>query len=52
MYSFFPFAFKICKKCYYDPKKNFLKNINMGSKKTTEFYADFQFVDANLNKWP
>jgi hypothetical protein len=29
----FAFAFKVCNKCYYDPKKNFLKNINMGIKK-------------------
>ncbi len=29
---FFAFAFKVCKKCYYDPKIFFL-NINMGIKK-------------------
>jgi hypothetical protein len=34
---FFAFAFKVCKKCYYDPKKNFLKNIIMGIKKTQNF---------------
>ncbi len=28
-----------------------LKNINMGIKKT-QFYADFKFVDADLNKCP
>ncbi len=37
MYSFFAFAFKVCKQCYYDPKKMFLKNINMGIKKTQNF---------------
>ncbi len=34
---FFAFAFKVCKKCYYDPKKFFLKNIIMGIKKTQNF---------------
>jgi hypothetical protein len=30
--QFFAFAFKVCKKCYYDPKKFFVKNMNMGIK--------------------
>ncbi len=34
---FFAFAFKVCKKCYYDPKNFFLKNIIMGIKKTQNF---------------
>ncbi len=34
---FFAFAFKLCKKCYYDPKTFFLKNINMGTQKTQNF---------------
>jgi hypothetical protein len=34
---FFAFAFKVCKKCYYDPKKLFLENIIMGIKKTHNF---------------
>jgi hypothetical protein len=43
---------KVCKKCYYDPKKFFLdKNINMGIK-NAEFYADFKFVDAGFQKCP
>ncbi len=46
---FFAFAFKVCKKCYYDPKFFFLKNIIMGIKKT-EFYADFKLVDAGFQK--
>ncbi len=33
MYSFFTFAFKVSKKCHYDPKNFILKNINMGIKK-------------------
>jgi hypothetical protein len=33
------------------PKKYFLKNINMGIKNAI-FYADFKFVDADLNKCP
>jgi hypothetical protein len=40
MYSFFAFVFKVCKKCYFDHKKN------------AEFYADFKFIDADLNKCP
>ncbi len=35
--DFFAFAFKVCKKCYYDPKKFFLKNINMGIKNMQNF---------------
>jgi hypothetical protein len=27
--GFFAFAFKVCRKCYYDPKNFFVKNINM-----------------------
>ncbi len=34
---FFAFAFKVCKKCYYDPKKLLLENINMGNQKTQNF---------------
>ncbi len=34
---FFAFAFKVCKKCYYDPKIFFLENINMGNQKTQYF---------------
>jgi hypothetical protein len=37
MYSFFAFAIKVCKKCYYDPNIFFLKIINMGIKKTQNF---------------
>ena len=33
MYSFFAFAFKVCKKCFYDPKYCFMKNNNMGINK-------------------
>ncbi len=40
MYSFFAFTFKVCKKCYYDPKKFFLEKY--------QFYADFKFVDAGF----
>ncbi len=48
---FFAFAFKVCKKCYYDPKFFFLEYITMGIK-NAEFYADFKFVDAGFKKWP
>jgi hypothetical protein len=33
------------------PKNLSLKNINMGIK-NAEFYADFKFLDADLNKCP
>ena len=52
MYIFFAFAFKVCKKCYYDPKKFFLEKYKYGYQKNAEFYADFKFVDADLNKCP
>ncbi len=47
MYSFFAFAFKVCKNCYYDPK-----NFSIWVSKNAEFYADFKIVDADLNKCP
>ncbi len=37
MYSFFAFAFKVCKKCYYDPKKIFLEKYKSGYQKTQNF---------------
>ncbi len=37
MYSFFVFAFKVCKKCYYDPKNFFLEKYQYGYKKTQNF---------------
>ncbi len=52
MYSFFAFAFKVCKKCYYDLKKLFLEKYRYGYHKNAEFYADFKCVDADLNKCP
>jgi hypothetical protein len=47
---FFAFAFKVCKKCYYDPKKFFLEKFHYGNQKNAEFYADFKFVDAGFQK--
>jgi hypothetical protein len=41
-----------CKKCYYDPKFFFLEKYQYGYQKNAEFYADFKFVDADLNKCP
>ncbi len=40
MYSFFAFTFKVCKKCYYDPQKNYLEKY--------QFNEDFKFVDAGF----
>ncbi len=47
MYSFFAFALKVCKSCYYDPKV-FGEKYQYGHQKNEEFYADFKFVDAAL----
>jgi hypothetical protein len=49
---FFAFAFKVCKKCYYDPKKIFLGKYQYGYQKNAEFCADFKFVDAGFQKCP
>ncbi len=49
---FFAFAFKVCKKCYYDPKKIFPEKYQYGYKKNAEFYADSKFVDAGFQKCP
>ncbi len=49
---FFAFAFKVCQKCHYDPKNFFLEKYHYGYQKNAEFYADFKFVDADLNKCP
>ncbi len=50
MYNFFAFAFKVCNKCYYDPKKFFREKYHDGYQKNAEFYADFKFVDAGFQK--
>ena len=50
--DFFAFAFKVCKKCYYDPKNFFLETYQYGYQKNAEFYADFKYVNADLNKCP
>jgi hypothetical protein len=44
-------AKKYAKSAIMTAKNFFLKNINMGIK-NAEFYADFKFVDADLNKCP
>ncbi len=49
---FFAFAFKVCKKCYYDPKNFFLEKYQYGYQKNAEFCADFKFVDAGFQKCP
>ncbi len=48
----FAFAFKVFKKCYYDPKNFVLEKYQYGYQKNAEFYADFKFVDDDLNKCP
>jgi hypothetical protein len=49
---FFAYAFEVGKKCYYDQKKFFLEKYQYGYQKNAEFYADFKFVDAGLQKCP
>ncbi len=49
---FLAYAFKVCKKCYYDPKIVFLEKYQYGYKKNAEFYADLKFVDAGFQKYP
>ncbi len=50
MYSFFAFAFKAYKKCYYDPKRFFCKKYQYEYQINAEFYADYKFVDAGIQK--
>ncbi len=51
MYSFFAYAFKIYKMGYYDAKQIFLER-SIWVTKNAEFYADFKFVDGDLNECP
>jgi hypothetical protein len=44
--------FKIAKSAIMTQKKFFLEKYQYGYQKHTEFYADFKFVDADLNKCP
>jgi hypothetical protein len=43
--------FKIAKSAIMTKKKFFVK-ISIWVSKNAEFYADFKFVDADLNKFP
>jgi hypothetical protein len=43
--------FKIAKSAIMTPK-NFSEKYQYGYQKNAEFYADFKFVDADLNKCP
>jgi hypothetical protein len=54
MYSFFRICILRLQKVlqYYDPKIFFLEKYQYGYQKHAEFYADFKFVDADLNKCP
>ncbi len=49
MYSFFPFAFKICKNCQYDPNNFFHEKYQYRYQKNAEFYADFSLMRALKN---
>jgi hypothetical protein len=44
--------FKIAKSANMTPKFFFLKKKSIWVSKNAEFYADFKFVDADLNKCP
>ncbi len=53
MYSFFRICIlRLQKVLFMTQKICFLKIINTGINKNGEFYADFKFLDANLNKCP
>ncbi len=52
MHTCFAFAFKVCKKCYHDPKNVFHEKYQYGYQKNAEFYADFKFLDADFNISP
>jgi hypothetical protein len=45
--QFFRIVFKVCKKCYYDPKKCIHEKYQYGYK-NAEFYADFKYVDVGF----
>jgi hypothetical protein len=49
MYSFFAFALKVCKSCYYD-RKFFVKNINMGINKMKNFMLISNLLMPYCNK--
>jgi hypothetical protein len=51
MYSFLHLHLKYTKSAIMTQKKIFLKNINMGIKKTQNFHADFKFA-CQLSKYP
>ncbi len=44
--------FKIAKSAIMTQNKFFLEKYHYGYLKKAEFYADFKFVDADLNKRP
>jgi hypothetical protein len=53
MYSFFSqLHFKIAKSAIITQKKFFLEKYQDGYQKNAEFYSDFKFVGADLNKCP
>jgi hypothetical protein len=42
----------VCKKCYMTLNKIFLEKYQNGFYKKAEFFVDFKFLDADLNKCP
>ena len=52
MYSFFRICILRLQKVLLWPKFFFLQKISIWVSKNAEFYADFKFVDADLNKCP
>ncbi len=52
MYSFFRICILRLQKVLLWPKKIFFEKYQYGYPKNAEFYADFKFVDADLNKCP
>ncbi len=50
MYSFFRICIESMPKVLLWPKIFFFEKYHYGYQKNAEFYADFKFVDADLNK--
>ncbi len=49
---FCAFCFKVCKKCYYDPKQIFCEKKSKKISKNAEFHADFESVEKVVKNAP
>jgi hypothetical protein len=44
--QFFAFAFKVCKKCSYDPTNFLNEEYQYWYQENAEYYAHFKFIDV------